>query len=194
MRCPTREVGEMTDELLPSWRPGATRDAVVAFLEAVVEVPVEHRVACLDNDGTLWCERPSYVQLDFFIDALTSAVHADPGLAERPEFAALLSGDQAAIGEIGLERIAYALTGLFEGRTPEEFTARAREFMGRATHRTLGRPLRSMTYQPMLELLAELRQREFTVCVVTGGGTEFVRAVSEDFYDVPPQNVVGSLI
>jgi len=29
---------------------------------------------------------------------------------------------------------------------------------------------------------------------VTGGGTEFVRAVSEDLYDVPPQNVVGSLI
>jgi len=184
----------MTDDRLPSWRPGAVRDAVVAFLDAAADVPTEQRVACFDNDGTLWCEHPSYVQLDFFLDALSQAVHADPGLAERAEFAALMSGDQAAIGEIGLERIAYALTGLFEGQAPEEFTARVRDFMARATHKALDRPLRSVTYRPMLELLAALRGLEFTICVVTGGGTEFVRAVSQDLYDVPPENVVGSLI
>jgi hypothetical protein len=184
----------MRDQLLPSWRPGAVRDAVVAFLDAACDVPTERRVACFDNDGTLWCERPTYVQLDFFVDALDRAIHVDPSLAGRSEFAALLSGDQAAIGEIGLERIAYALTGLFEGQTPEEFAAHVRAFMARARHETLDRPLTAVTYQPMLELLAELRRRDFTICVVTGGGTEFVRAVSGDLYDVPPQNVVGSLI
>jgi haloacid dehalogenase-like hydrolase len=176
----------MSEEILPSWRPGATRDAVVAFLEASDSLPVERRVACLDNDGTLWCEKPSYVQLDFFVDAMKAAIHADPGLTERAEFAALISGDQAAIGEIGLERIAYALTGLFEGETPEEFTSRVRAFMSAGAA--------ARTYVPMLELVAELRRRDFTVCVVTGGGTEFVRAISEDLYGVPPQNVVGSLI
>ena len=55
---------------LPSWRPGSTRDALEAFLAAAEEVPVVDRVAYFDNDGTLWCERPSYVQLDFFLDAL----------------------------------------------------------------------------------------------------------------------------
>jgi haloacid dehalogenase-like hydrolase len=175
----------MSEDLLPSWRPGATRDAIVGFLEAAADVPVEHRVACFDNDGTLWCEKPSYVQLDFFLDALKYAVRADPTLADRAEFAALISGDQAAIGEIGLERIAYALTGLFEGLSPEDFTSRVREFMTRSTART---------YVPMLELIDELRRRDFTVCVVTGGGTEFVRAISQDLYGVPPQNVVGSLI
>ena len=175
----------MSDDILPSWRPGATRDAVVAFLDAAQDVPAEQRVACLDNDGTLWCEKPTYVQLDFFLDAMKRAVHADPGLADRPEFAALISGDQAAIGEIGLERIASALTGLFEGISPESFTTRVREFMTRSTART---------YVPMLELIDELRRRQFTVSVVTGGGTEFVRAVSQDLYGVPPQNVVGSLI
>lgn len=175
----------MTDSLLPSWRPGATRDAILAFLDAAADVPVERRVACFDNDGTLWSEKPTYVQLDFFVDALKAKVHEDPDAAQTPEFAALLSGDQAAIGEIGLERIAYALTGLFAGLSPEEFTGRVHEFMGRATART---------YRPMLELIAELRRRDFTVCVVTGGGTEFVRAISQDLYGVPPQNVVGSLI
>src|SRR5271156_3580233 len=50
------------------------------------------------------------------------------------------SEDQAAVAGIGLERIALALAGLFEGMTPEEFAAAAREFMGSAAHPTLGRP------------------------------------------------------
>ncbi|MDT5145638.1 MAG: hypothetical protein QOC58_283 [Mycobacterium sp.] len=78
--------------------------------------------------------------------------------------------------------------------TPEEFIAAAREFMDAAVHPTLGRPTRSVTYQPMLELLAELRRRDFTVGIVTGGGTEFVRAISDDLYGVPAELVVGTLI
>ncbi len=183
----------MSDRL-PSWRPGPTRDAVVAFLDAVAAVPVERRVACFDNDGTLWCERPTYVQFDFFVDVLRTAVAADPVVAQQAEFAAVLSGDRAAIAELGLSRIAMALTGLCAGLSPEEFTARVHDFMGRARHSTLDRPTRTAVYQPMLELLDELRSLDFTICVVTGGGTEFVRAVSQDLYGVPPERVVGTLL
>ena len=118
-------------ERLPSWRPGPTRDAVLAFLEKAAAVPRAQRLACLDNDGTLWCEKPTYVQFDFFVDVLETAVGKDPSLAQRPEFAALLSGDSAAIGEIGLERIAFALASLCAGISPEAFTALVADFMGR---------------------------------------------------------------
>lgn len=174
----------MTD-LLPSWRAGATRDAVLGFLDSAAEVPVADRVAYFDNDGTLWSERPHYVQLDFFLDALRRRVAADPALGERVEFAVLLGGDRTAIGEIGLQRLAQALAGLFEGQTPEEFRDEARDFLVRHPARI---------YQPMLELIAELRRRDFTVGIVTGGGTEFVRAISEQLYGVPPHLVVGTLI
>jgi len=179
---------------LPSWVPGATRTAVEQFLDRAVDVPVEQRVACFDNDGTLWCERPTYPQFDFFVDVLTTAVGKDPALAREPEFAALISHDQVAIGELGLERIALALAGLCNGLAPEEFTALVRDFMSRAMHPTLDRPLRANTYQPMLELLLALRDLDFTLAVVTGGGTEFVRALSQDLYAVPPERVVGTLI
>jgi phosphoserine phosphatase len=183
-----------TSQLLPSWRPGATRDAVLEFLDQAPTVPERDRVACFDNDGTLWCERPNYVQLDFFLDALRSRVHTDPALGQTPEFAALLSGDRAAIGELGLPRIALALTGLFEGMPPHEFGDRVRAFMATASHPTLNRPLRSTIYQPMLELIAELRRLGFAITIATGGGTEFVRAVSHDLYGVAPEAVVGTLI
>src|SRR6202012_2838068 len=182
------------DDRLPSRRPAATRDALEGCLRAAEEVRGVDRVAYFDNDGTLWCERPSYVQLDFFLDALRKHVTEDPSIGERAEFAALLSGDQAAVGGIGLERLALALAGLFEGMTPQEFTSAAREFMGRAAHPTLHRPTRSVTYQPMSELLAELRRRDFTVGIVTGGGTAFVRGISDALYVVPAELVVGPLI
>jgi len=179
--------------LLPSWRPGQVRDAVTAFLDAASEVAPADRVACFDNDGTLWCERPDYVQLYFFVDALRARA-TDPDVAGIPEFAALLAGDKAAIGELGLTRVAAALLGLFDGVTPEEFADRARDFLARATHPTLGRPLRTTTYAPMLELVAALRDLDFTISIVTGGGTEFVRAISLDLYGVPPEAVVGTMV
>ena len=183
-----------TPDLLPSWRPGSTRDAVVAFLDDVTTVPVAERVACFDNDGTLWCERPQYVQFEFFVHALGARVKAEPEAAHRPEFAALLARDRAAIGELGLERIAMALVSLFEGISPEAFTRQARDFMATASHPTLARPLRSCVYRPMTELIEELRRRDVSVTIVSGGGTEFLRAVSEELYGVPPEAVVGTLI
>jgi phosphoserine phosphatase len=183
----------MTDRL-PSWRPGATRDAILAFLDRSGDVPLDERVAYLDNDGTTWCEKPSYVQLDFFVDALRQRAEHDPSLADRPEFAAVLAGDMAAIGEIGLAKVAGALAALFDGRTPAQFGAAVDEFLGRYRHRTLGVPVRGVVYQPMLELLDELRALDFTVGIVTGGGTEFVRQVSKQMYGVEPGMVVGTLI
>ena len=183
-----------TAELLPSWRPGATRDAVVGFLDAAMARPVEERVACLDNDGTLWCERPTYAQYDFFVDGLRRRSAEDPGLRARAEFAALLDGDRATLGDLGLVHVALALVSLFEGMSPEDFTAEVREFMGRATNVTLGRSLRTALYLPMLELIEELRRRDFTVTLVTGGGCEFIRSVSQELYGVPPEAVVGTLV
>lgn len=183
----------MTDRL-PSWRPGPTRDAIVEFLDGIGRVPVDERVAYVDNDGTLWCERPSYVQFDFFADALRSNVERHPHLADEPAFAAVLTGDMEAIGRIGIADVAGALAAMFDGWTPEAFAAAVDDFASRYRHPTTGAPLAGIRYQPMLELLDELRAHDVTVGLVTGGGTEFVRRISLPLYDVDPGLVVGTLI
>ncbi|GAB4085924.1 HAD family hydrolase [Myceligenerans cantabricum] len=181
-------------EALPSWRAGPTRDALLGFLADATSIPPEDRVAYFDNDGTLWCERPTYVQYEFYADALRRRVRDAPELADEAEFRAVLGGDAGAIGEIGLERVALALAGLFQGLDPRAFTREVRTFLRSATHPTLDRPLAAVRYGPMLELLAALRERDFTVGVVTGGGTEFVRSISQQLYGVPPERVVGTMI
>ena len=59
---------------MPSWNDGATKSAIVAFVEAVStkgrasHVPPAERIGVFDNDGTLWAEQPIYVQFAFTLD------------------------------------------------------------------------------------------------------------------------------
>ena len=184
----------MADDRLPSWRPGAARSAVMSFLDAAVEIPPEERVAVFDNDGTLWCEKPQYPQLEFFVWELRRAVRERPELNSMPEYRAVLDGDAAALHQLGLERVAMALVALFDGLEPEFFAEQVRQFFAEARHATSGRPYDTMVYLPMLELLDELAAVGFTNCIVTGGGTEFVRAISKRVYGVDQDRVIGTLV
>jgi len=184
----------MDTSTLPSWRRCASRDAIEAFLEATRTVPVEQRVAVFDNDGTLWGEKPRYTQLDFFVRELKQAVERDPALGDRPEYRAVLAGDKDALAAFGLVPLVMALAQIHSGITPEEFTRRVQDFFASAEHPDRGVPYRGTRYQPMLELIDELRSRQFQVFVVTGGGAEFVRVISRSFYGVRPEGVVGSQI
>ncbi len=46
----------------------------------------------------------------------------------------------------------------------------------------------------MLELLAYLRANGFKTYIVSGGGIEFMRPITEAVYGVPPEQVIGSSI
>ena len=184
----------MNQAKLPSWRPGAVRDAIETFLDAAEMIPVERRVAVFDHDGTLWCEKPRYAQLEFYQRELRAAVAQRPRLLDRAEYQAVLDGDRVAIGQLGPVNVALALAELHHGMTPEEYDARVRDFFTTARHADRGVPLSQMRYRPMLELIGELRARLFSVYLVTGSGTEFVRAISGPFYGIPPEGVVGSQV
>ncbi|MFC5380464.1 HAD family hydrolase [Aquipuribacter nitratireducens] len=184
----------MSARPLPSWRDGPARASLLGFLADSARIAPEDRLAVLDVDGTLWCEKPRYVQLDFLLDQLTAEVARRPDLRERAELRAVIEGDDAAVASFGLPRVAAALVELFEGQSPGQFSERVRRFVRERTQPELGVPYRGLRYRPMLELLDALRAAGFDVALVTGGGAEFVRAVALDFFGVPPQSVVGTQI
>ncbi len=94
-----------------------------------------------------------------------------------------------AMGEKGfLEIIAATHTGL----TTEAFAKAVVDWMATARHPRFQRPYTDLVYQPMLELLALLRARQFKTYIVSGGGIEFMRPWTERVYGIPPEQVVGS--
>jgi phosphoserine phosphatase len=125
---------------------------------------------------------------------LQRAATERPELAEREEYRAILDGDEEALARLGQLDVVGALVELHEGISPEAFEARARAFVAEARHPRRGVPFSQTRYQPMLELIDELRSRSFSVFIVSGGGTEFVRAIAPAFYGVSAEGVVGSQV
>src|SRR5436305_15295755 len=86
-----------TADQLSSWRDGAAKNAILAFGAATSgadgseAVPIEERVAVFDNDGTLWCEKPVPIQMDFIMRRFVDMAAADPGLLERQPFNAAVA-------------------------------------------------------------------------------------------------------
>ena len=190
----------MGAEPLASWNDGPVKSSILDFVARVTaeggpdHVPPADRIAVLDNDGTLWCERPAYVQAMFILGRLKEQAAADPELARRPVVQALLAGDLGAAHQAGAAEMADVLLSTHAGLTAEEFAAVAAGWLAEAQHPRFARPFADLAYAPMIELMVLLRDAGFSVFVVTGGGVEFVRAASERLYGVGPDNVVGSAV
>jgi hypothetical protein len=92
---------------LSGWREGPTKKAILDFVaRAADEVPVEERVAVFDNDGTLWCEKPMPIQLDFILRRLVEMAEADPELRERQPWQAAYNRDYGWLGSVMEEHYA----------------------------------------------------------------------------------------
>ena len=87
---------------LPSWNDGAAKKSIETFVAKVTTpgspdfVPVPERIATFDNDGTLWCEQPLYVQLFFALDRVKALAPQHPEWKTNEPFASLLKGDVKA--------------------------------------------------------------------------------------------------
>ena len=194
--------------VLDSWHDGPTKSAIIDFVGRVTSaggpefVAPDERVAVFDNDGTLWCEKPMYIQLDFIVRRLIEKATAEPSLTSQQPYQAACSGDLKWFGnaitkhyqgdDADLKVLAAGIMSLHESMTVEEHAARVTAFFAEATHPTLGRPYRTCTYQPMVELLGYLEEHGFTCYIASGGGRDFMRPITGAIYGIPPERVVGS--
>jgi phosphoserine phosphatase len=194
--------------MLDTWNDGPTKSAIVDFVGRITHdgssdfVEPEARVAVFDNDGTLWCEKPAYIQLDFIVRRLAEKAAADTSLADRQPYQAATSGDLDWFGaaitkhyqgdDSDLKTLAGAVMSLHESMTVDEHAAIVSAFFAEARHPTLGRPYQNCTYAPMVELLRYLEANGFTCYIVSGGGRDFMRPITGSIYRIPPERVVGS--
>lgn len=182
---------------LPSWNEGATKQAILGFVEKVTSegadfVPPAERIAVFDNDGTLWAEQPLYFQAFYLFDRVKALAPQHPEWATEEPFASVLKGDYKSAlagGEHGLLAMAAATHA---GLTSEEFSASVNDWLATAKHPFTGKAYTDMVYQPMLELLDHLRANGFKTFIVSGGGIDFMRPWTERVYGIPPEQVIGS--
>ena len=188
------------EDALSSWNDGPTKQAIMDFVEKTTDpksddfVPVEDRIATFDNDGTLWVEHPMYTQLAFALDRVKKLAPQHPEWKSTQPFKAVLDNDMktlAASGEKGLLQLVMASHA---GMSTADFEAIVKEWLASARHPRFDKPYTELTYLPMVELLEYLRAHDYKTYIVSGGGIEFMRPMTQAVYGIPPEQVIGSSI
>jgi phosphoserine phosphatase len=197
--CSSLAIAQATDPL-PSWNDGKAKQSIVAFVEKVTTpgspdfVPAAERIATFDNDGTLWPSHPMYTQLAFALDRIKALAPQHPEWKSKQPFKAVLDNDLKALGAAGEKGMVELVMASHAGMSTAEFEAIVTDRLDKARHPRFKRRYTELAYQPMLELLTYLRANGFKTYIVSGGGIEFMRPMTEAVYGIPPEQVIGSTI
>jgi hypothetical protein len=195
---------------LSLWNDTPTKQTILDYVATVTDpknsnfVPEVNRIATLDNDGTLWLEKPMYMQFYHLIHQIGVVAASNPALRSQQPFKAVYEDDQAWFDQAAIDFSKGDLTevkliidgGLeaFDGMTIDEFNANAYDFLTNTINPRFNVPYKQLTYKPMVELIHYLQNNGFMVYIVSGGGRDFMRSVSEEIYNIPRPNVIGSEI
>ena len=193
---------------LTSWNDGAAKSAITDFVARVCDqngpdyVEPAARVAVFDNDGTLWCEKPMPIQLDFILRRLAEMVAAQPELASEQPWKAVSERDHGWFGALmdehyagndtNVRLLARGILAAYAGIRVEDFEESADRFLRSAQHPSLGRSYLTCAYTPMVELLDYLTANGFATYIASGGGRDFMRPISQEMYGIPRERVIGS--
>lgn len=197
-------------EQLASWNDGITKSILLDFVSRVTTpgsptyVPPKDRIATFDNDGTLWLEKPMYIQLQHGLRVIGKMAAAKPEVRDRQPFKAVYEKDLAWLGKVASDYAKGDLTGaltliegfaeVFDGANVEAFESDALDFLTNAQDARFKRPYKQLIYRPMVELVHYLQDNGFKVYLTSGGGRDFMRAVSEEIYGIPRDMTIGSSI
>src|SRR5215813_12523834 len=158
---------------LPSWNEGPAKKAILDFVARTTTtgspdyVPVADRIATFDNDGTLWTEQPIYTQFAFALDRVRALAPQHPEWKTTQPFKAVLEGDMKALAGSGEKGLAELLTATHTGMSTDDFTKTVQDWIATARHPRFKRAYTDLIFQPMVELLAYLRDSGFKTYIVS---------------------------
>ena len=186
---------------LPSWNDGQPKQTIIQFVHDVTDpdsqnyLPHGDRLAVFDNDGTLWQEKPLYVQLVFVLDQLKTLAPQHPEWQTEEPFKIFLTDPNPDLKTLGtVENLLTLALATHTGMTQTEFDVQVQKFLTQAKHPRFQKPYTELIYQPMVELVNYLKLNDFQVYICSGGGVDFIRAFSEEAYGIPPENVIGTAV
>ncbi|QAA82928.1 haloacid dehalogenase-like hydrolase [Aequorivita sp. H23M31] len=187
-------------EVLPSWNDSKSKSDIIGFVQKVTDsssplfVPVIDRIATFDNDGTLWTEQPFYFQLAYAFDEANQMIKQNPEMKNDPIFEALANGDMETIMSSGKEGVGKILMVTHTGIYTDQYYGKVSKWMETAKYPKSGKAYSEMIFQPMLEVIDYLKDNNFSVFIVSGGSSDFMRPWAENVYGIPKNNIIGTTL
>lgn len=185
---------------LPSWNDTDIKRNIIKFVTDVTDktgkhfVDPEDRIATIDNDGTLWIEKPIYTQGVFMLDRIKKLAPEHPEWKTEEPYSYILDDDIKALTNLTVQDIERLIAVTHSRMSVDQFNKIVKIWLKKAKNPQFDRPYTELIYLPMIEVINYLYDNDFKIYIVTGGGQDFVRAFSENTYKIPPENIIGSSI
>ncbi|MGF1689151.1 haloacid dehalogenase-like hydrolase [Photobacterium japonica] len=186
--------------LLPSWKAGESKTAIMDFVTQATKkdtdkfVAVEDRIAVFDNDGTLWSEKPYYFQLAFAFDQIKAMASEHPEWKTQAPFKFVLNDDVKSVFAGGEKALLEIVMATHSGMTVEAYQNTVAQWIKAAKDPRFNQAYTALTYQPMKEMLAYLQDNQFKTYIVSGGGVDFMRVWAPQAYNIPQEQIIGSAL
>lgn len=187
-----------SDDELPSWRgnENSNKAKILAFVHQSTNplspgfVPESLRIAAIDMDGTILCERPHFASMEMALQWLKNAADADPALRDQYPYNKFLSGKHSYKKKYYMDLLFKA----FKGYSQEQYMREVQKFLRNHRHAGLGRPYVELFYVPVLELIDLLKKHGFRVYVVSGSWQAFVRSIATEQLGLESFQAIGSRV
>ncbi len=183
---------------LSTWNDSNLKAKIISFVVSVSDQYSEHyvapedRIAVFDNDGTLWTEKPLYIPVELEFDYIKKNYASKPDWQKDSFFKAIANNDYSVLKDYETPKLISKVFGAHAGQKEEDYKKFVYNTLSTKQHEKFNRPLKELTFVPMVELVHYLQEHEFKVFIVTGGEISSVRTISEEIYNIPKENVVGS--
>lgn len=183
---------------LSAWNDTAAKQSIEQWVQHATQqggpdfIPADKRYVVFDNDGTLWPEAPLTFQIQFILDEIVRQAPEHPEWKKDPLINAVLTNDLKTVVKAGDKGLMKLLALTHSGITTDEFDRRVATWLETHKDKRFGCRYDRMGYQPMRQLLDYLRENGFKTWIISGGGIDFMRVMSQKMYGIPPEQVVGS--
>lgn len=187
-------------QFLPSWNDTPVKKQILTFLnEKVDSIPVANRIAVFDMDGTLVCEKPYGVETAVSVHRLMEQGETSDSVRQTMEYQLARKmlvnpRDTAATHHFydnGQNYRRNIIFKPFDGADAEEYVRFADSCLHAARHWDHDRAYTDMFYQPMLELVDALRQKQFQVYVVSASMQGIVWGMCEEPLQLDRSHLIG---
>lgn len=162
---------------LPSWADNALRTQIIQFIDKASDSrPASELIAVFDLDGTMVIEKPEPMEMYLSTQRLCSLHNENPHKYSTPVYTMACARNFTWLNE---NFNAVQLTA-FNNTAQSNFNDYCAQFTRTAANPLFNTPLIKLFYQPMLELVLYLTEKDFTVYVVSGSEQGFIRALLKE--------------
>jgi hypothetical protein len=141
----------------------------------------------------LWSEKPIPFEGYFALDRLENLSIANPNLKQISPYKEFLQKNITALKQELTEKDVVDLIAITHSNISQsEFNNIVTNWSQIAQHPQTQRLFINMVYQPQLELIDFLKDNQFKVFIVSGGGIDFMRQSLSSVYGIPPEQIIGS--